>query len=245
MNPVNLLVIRHEHCTNLGLLKPALARMNGSVRYLETAQGEELINPLTDYSHIVVLGGGMSAYEEAQYPFLRYEFDLLERAIAQRIPILGICLGSQILAKVLGASVYRGAFGREAGWCEVQLTIAATHDPLFQDLPPQFRVFQSHQDTFDLPAGSVHLAQSSLYANQAFCYQNQVWAIQFHLEIDEHVLSSCSDLITEELETSQIQDTTVQQLIDEAKRHSPAVAPLADRLMQQFLQVRSTVTSAV
>ncbi|MBW4661489.1 MAG: type 1 glutamine amidotransferase [Drouetiella hepatica Uher 2000/2452] len=233
----SLLVIRHEECSSLGLLKTAVKDRSIPIRYLDTPKGEVLSEAIANYSHIVVLGGVISAYEDETYPFLQYEFELLESAIAQKIPILGICLGSQILAKVLGAKVYRGESGREAGWCEIQLLETAKTDPLFKDFPPQFRVFQSHQDTFDIPPNCDRLAQSSKYPNQAFRYQDHVWAIQFHLEIDENVLSDCSTVIAQELVDSQIQDTTIEQMLREAEQYSPAVKPLADSLMEHFLAI--------
>lgn len=219
------------------MLHPALPQAGADCTYLDVAEGNRLTRPITDYSHLVILGGPVSAYDEEQYPFLRYEFDLVEQAIAHRLPTVGICLGAQIVARVLGARVYRGSAGREAGWCSIRLTQAATRDRLFQALPTQFNVFESHQDTFDLPKGCIHLAHSSQYPNQAFCYQDHVWALQFHLEIDEHVLSDCAAVIEQELIESQINDTSVDQLLAEARRHSPHVAPLAASLMQQFLHL--------
>ena len=231
----NLLVIRHEPCSSLGLLQTAVRNAQIPFRYLDVSQGEILAEPVSHYSHIVVLGGAMSAYEDDRYPFLRTEFKLLETAIAQQVPLLGICLGSQILARLLGARVYRGESGREAGWYNLQLTARGQQDALFQGFPNQFKVFESHQDTFDLPLHSVHLASSSMYPNQSFRYGNSVWAIQFHLEMDEHALGDCAGIIERELEESHLQDTTLAQLLAEAASHSPSVAPLAERFMQQFL----------
>mgnify|MGYP002777205389 CR=1 FL=1 len=235
-----ILVLRHEQGSSLGMLEnQTIKQQQIPLKYLEPFRGETLDEAVTNYSHIVVLGGAVSAYQEADYPFLREEFKLLETAIAAGIPVLGICLGSQILAKILGAPVYRGAAGREIGWCEVQLTPAARRDRLFHTLPDRFRVFQSHQDTFDIPAGCVRLAESSKYPNQGFCYQDNVWAMQFHLEIDHQVLSDCASVIRQEILDSQVTETTIEELLAAATIHAAAVVPLADQLMQQFLQVPS------
>lgn len=236
-NQPSLLVIRHEHCATLGMLKQIAGQKNVPIRYLNILDNETLSEPITHYSHIVVLGGTMSAYEDELYPLLRTEFALLEAAIAARIPMVGICLGAQVLAKVLGAQVYRGESGREAGWCEIELQDSAKCDRLLKSFPNRFKVFQSHQDTFELPQNSVHLAKSNLYPNQAFRYDDFVWAIQFHLEMDEHVLTDCSDLIQQELIDSNIQDTTIKDIIDEAIGFSPSVQPLANQFMEQFLQI--------
>ncbi|XGV96875.1 MAG: type 1 glutamine amidotransferase [Leptolyngbya sp. BL-A-14] len=235
---LNLLVVRNEPCSSLGMLGTAVKRAEIPFRYLNISQGEVLLEPITHYSHIVILGGAVSAYEDDRYPFLKTEFQLVEAALKHQIPLLGICLGSQVLAKVLGANVYRGEAGREAGWCHIELTTSGQQDPLFQNFPRRFQVFESHQDTFDLPPHCEHLASSSMYPNQAFRYGEAVWALQFHLEIDEHVLKDCGAVIEQELEDSRIYDTSLAQLLAEASSHSPLVAPLADRLMQQFLAVK-------
>ncbi|NJL22296.1 MAG: C26 family cysteine hydrolase domain-containing family [Leptolyngbyaceae cyanobacterium SM1_3_5] len=123
MKKPRVLIIRHEACSTVGLLEPQLQSV--AVQYLDAPEGCVLSEPISNYSHIVVLGGAVSAYESDRYPFLRQEFKLLESAIEQKIPIVGICLGSQILAQILGAKVDRGQAGREVGWCEVQLQEAA------------------------------------------------------------------------------------------------------------------------
>jgi GMP synthase (glutamine-hydrolysing) len=237
------LVIRHEACSSLGLLGP-VAQQQQSIDYLNPFEGEVLTAPITDYSHLIMLGGAISAYEADRYPFLRYEFELIETAIENGIPTIGICLGAQILATVLGARVYRGGSGREAGWCTVKLLEAAGSDRLFQQFPAEFCVFQSHQDTFDIPTGAVRLAESAQYPNQAFRYGDRVWALQFHLEFDEKVLADCASVIAQELHDSGIQTTTLAQLIEEATRCSPAVSPLADRAMQQFFQLTGSAATA-
>ena len=242
MNASKLLVIRHELGSSLGLLKvpdSGSAKYSNSVKYLDMARGETLSEPIASFSHIVLLGGAISAYEADLYPFLHDEFRLIEQAIDLKIPIVGVCLGSQILAQVLGARVCRGEAGREVGWCQVQLTEAAKSDGLLQSFPSTFRVFQSHQDTFELPRSCVHLASSDRYPHQAFRYGDRVWALQFHLEFDESVLAACGSVIQQELIDSQIQDTSLPQLLAEAKHHASAVAPIASRFMQDFLQVRS------
>jgi GMP synthase (glutamine-hydrolysing) len=236
MKQRSILALNHEKYTSLGMLNNIAKQNQIPVRYLNTSDGERLSEPITNYSHIIILGGTMSAYEEEQHSFLKYEFQLIETAIAARIPIVGICLGAQILAKVLGAAVYRGEVGREAGWCEVHLQPAAKGDRLLKEFPDQFRVFQSHQDSFDIPLGCVHLAKSDQYPNQAFRYEDFVWAIQFHLEMDECVLRDCSSLLEQDLKGSGIQYITVEGMIKEAERFSPSVQPLADQFMREFLR---------
>lgn len=239
MKSSQVLVIRHIAGSGLGLLEKFLKQKGVAIRYFDIASGDALAEPVTDYSHLVILGGPISAYEEDKYPFLLHEFALVEKAIAQKIPTVGICLGSQVLARVLGGKVYRGENGREAGWCEVQFKAAAGQDWLFQHFPERLKVFESHQDTFDLPPQCVHLAFSEKYPHQSFRYQNYVWALQFHLELNQQVLQACASVIAKELVESKIQHTTVEQLIEEAGYYAPLVEPYADRLMEQFLQLSS------
>lgn len=237
--PYRVLVIRHEPCSSLGLLGRVMQRDQIPFRYLDTPSGEVLTEPIDAYSHLVILGGAISAYEDDRYPFLRHEFKLIEQAIDRHLPTLGICLGSQILARVLGAPVYRGAAGREVGWCSVQLTEAGQRDRLFQSFPSPFQVFESHQDTFEIPQSCAHLAFSDLYPHQSFRYQDHVWAIQFHLEINDQVLSDCAEVIDQEILDSQIEGTSSAQLVAEAKQHTPAIEPLADSFTDQFLKMQS------
>lgn len=238
-----VLVIRHDCCSSLGLLEAALYPEKITFEYLQTAQGATLARPLTEYAYIVILGGYMGAYEEDSYPFLRYEFKLIEQALEQRIPTLGICLGSQILARVLGASVYRGKVGREVGWRELTLTEAGRKDPLLGGFPDQTKVFLSHQDTFDLPRDCVHLATSQMYPHQAFRYRDHAWAIQFHLEMNEKILQDAAQVIEQEIVEANVTDISLTDLLESTRHNLPTVQPLAHEFMQQFLS--QGVVSAV
>jgi GMP synthase-like glutamine amidotransferase len=131
----------------------------------------------------------MGVYDEAAYPFLRHEHRFLMRVLAQGIPLLGICLGSQLLAKALGARVYRNP-QQEIGWDTVDLTPAGATDPLFAGLTSPVPVFQWHGDAFDLPAGATPLASSPLCTHQAFRYNDQVYGLLFHLELTPAMIHS-------------------------------------------------------
>lgn len=133
-----------------------------------------------DTDCLVVLGGPMSAWEDARYPWLSAEKRLLEAFIAAGRPVLGICLGAQLLAEVLGAQTYRGPH-QEIGWFDVDTTPQSQTHRLGALLPARFETFLWHGDTFDIPAGAVHLARSTAYPHQAFAWE-RVLALQFHLE---------------------------------------------------------------
>lgn len=130
---------------------------------------------------LVVMGGPMNVHEEARYPWLGGEKRFIEQAIAAGRRVLGVCLGAQLVADVLGAKVYANT-DREIGWFPVEATQAASEAGLFAAFPRQIDVFHWHGDTFDIPAGAVHVARSAGCANQAFVYDERIVGLQFHLE---------------------------------------------------------------
>ena len=130
---------------------------------------------------LVILGGPMSAWDEKQHPWLRREKRTMEQFIKAGKPVLGICLGAQLLAGILGARLYRGTCS-EIGWFPVDATPHARNHPIGEVLPDRFEAFLWHGDTFDIPEGAVRLAESAAFPNQAFAL-GQVLALQFHLEV--------------------------------------------------------------
>jgi GMP synthase (glutamine-hydrolysing) len=136
-----------------------------------------------DFAGIVPLGGSMQSWDEARLPYLGRERDLLREAVDDGVPVLGICLGGQLLARALGAEAYP-AERLEAGWLRVEATPEAADDRLLAHLREPVGVYQWHLDVFDLPDGSVRLASSALSENQAFRYGDRAWGLQFHPEVD-------------------------------------------------------------
>jgi GMP synthase (glutamine-hydrolysing) len=136
-----------------------------------------------DFSGIVPLGGSMHAWDEERLPYLGRQRELLREAVDDGVPVLGICLGGQLLARALGAEV-RPAEQPETGWLPVEATPEAADDPLLAHLHQPVGVYQWHLDVFDLPAGAVRLARSDQSENQAFRYGERAWGLQFHPEVD-------------------------------------------------------------
>jgi GMP synthase-like glutamine amidotransferase len=145
---------------------------------------------ITGYDALVVMGGSMSAASDEGFPTRRAELALLEDAVRMQVPVLGVCLGAQLLAASLGALVYKGSNGAEIGWMPVTLTADAKADPLFAGLKRDMTVFHWHGDTFDLPVGASRLASSERYENQAFRFGESCWGLQFHLEVDQQAVES-------------------------------------------------------
>ncbi len=141
----------------------------------------------THYTAIVSLGGSQHAYDEHLYPYLVAEKALIRQAVQQNIPVLGLCLGGQLLAAALDGQVKRHTM-TEIGFFDVSLTQSGQEDPLFAGLPGYQRVFHWHEDTFDLPAGAVLLASNGNTENQAFRYGQHAYGLQYHIELDEATL---------------------------------------------------------
>ncbi len=180
---------------------------------------------------LVILGGPMSAWDDAGYPWLRAEKYLLETFIRAERPVLGICLGAQLLADVLGARVYPGEHS-EIGWFPVSATQQSRAHPLGAVLPKRFDTFLWHGDTFDLPAGAVHLASSEVVPHQAFAW-GRALGLQFHLEarpdwVQRLVRRDAGQLVVADY----IQPVT--QVLSRAQTLYQANNALMDRLLDQW-----------
>jgi GMP synthase-like glutamine amidotransferase len=138
--------------------------------------------PLEDYGAVLVFGGSMHADQDEQHPWLVEENAFIQRLLADRTPMLGVCLGIQLMAKAEGAAVHALPGGPEIGWFPVELTEAAAEDPIFSQLPAGFEAFGWHYYTYDVPARAEELARSAR-CNQAYRLGDNAWGVQFHPEV--------------------------------------------------------------
>jgi GMP synthase-like glutamine amidotransferase len=182
---MRVLAFRHVPFEGLGLIGPALGLRHIEVDYADLYQPVTTTPDVGRYDALIFMGGPMSVNDDL--PFLRQEMDFIRQAIAQRQPILGICLGSQLIARAMGATVRRNA-AKEIGWYGLQFTPAAAGDRLFAGLSKE-TVFHWHGETFDLPPGAELLASSDLCRNQAFRAGEHVYGLQFHLEVTPEMIA--------------------------------------------------------
>jgi GMP synthase (glutamine-hydrolysing) len=188
---MSVLIIKNVTAEGPGTIEGHLRSTNSPYTLIDLEQGHPL-PAVHDYSHLIILGGPMAVYEMDRTPYLRDEALFIEKAVKANKHVLGICLGAQLLAHVLGGRVYPGK-QKEIGWYDVALTDDGMRDPCMAALAAPGKrtaqVFQWHGDTFDLPSGAVRLSSSDLFPNQAFLYTDRVYALQFHIEVTPHVVT--------------------------------------------------------
>jgi len=177
--PEPVLVFQHVAAEHLGTIAGRLDAAGLAWKSVDVRRDDAQVS-LESIPGLIFMGGPMSANDSLSY--IRREIDLIEAAIAQNRPVLGICLGAQLIAKALGAPVYRNAV-KEIGWFPVSWTEEAGRDGLFTGLTQPEIVFHWHGETFDLPPGASRLAASEACRNQAFRFRENVYGLQFHLEV--------------------------------------------------------------
>ena len=187
MRKLKLLVFQHVPFEPLGTLDSQFRAAGLRVRYVNFSRLAEARPDVGRYQGLIVLGGPMGADQSDRYPHLEVEKDAIRRAVDAGIPVLGICLGAQLIASALGARISRNPV-KEIGWFDVVPTAAGCEDALFSKFNGAEKIFQWHGDTYSLPSGAHHLAESEACANQAFRVGESVYGLQFHLEADQALI---------------------------------------------------------
>lgn len=178
----HVLVLEHAPQESRYVIARALESAGQKVRVCRTWAGDHIPDTLADVVALVVMGGPMTAY--ADFPGRMRELALLRAALEADVPVLGVCLGAQLLAVAAGAAARRG-IGAQIGWGAVGMNPAANTDPLFAGVPERLRVLHWHADATDLPSGATLLASCDRYPVQAFRIGGSAWGLQFHLDVDE------------------------------------------------------------
>lgn len=192
---------------------------------------------------LVIMGGPMGVYESDRYPFLLEEVRLIRESLEREIPVLGICLGAQLLAEAGGGRVYPGPT-KEIGWFPIRRTPEASSDPLLGHLPSPSMVFHWHGDTFDLPPGSVWLASSEKYRHQAFRLGKNAWGLQFHLEMTESMIR---DWVRVNQDNSKSEEPVWDsaEILNQTLRYLPDFQKMAGQVFGRFLGLVRQDVSAV
>jgi GMP synthase (glutamine-hydrolysing) len=178
---VRVLSIIHQEDAASGVFADAVAERGDELTEWSISDGARPPSPPDSYDAVIIFGGAMHVDQENRHPWLRDEDVLIRGLLDRRIPVLGVCLGAQLVAKALHARV--GPLARpQIGWFDVEQTPEAADDPVFADLPRTFSSFQWHSYAFDLPARGVPLARDSVCL-QAYRAGESAWGIQFHAEV--------------------------------------------------------------
>jgi len=182
---VRSLIIRFMDCEGPGILEDSLRKSNYKITYHDAyKKGLQLVPESQQIFDIIILmGGPKSVYDPKEQEFFKPYLNLVENSLAiSGKKVLGICLGSQILAKVLGSKVEKGDKGLEVGFSKVSILNSA--HPIFQGITTShISTFHLHGDTFNLPSGAERLLSSEKYENQMFSYENKGFGIQCHFEV--------------------------------------------------------------
>jgi GMP synthase (glutamine-hydrolysing) len=180
---VHVLSVIHGENVRAGVFGEVVTDRGHELEEWSLAWDDPLPRPLDDYGAVIVFGGAMHADQDDRHPWLREENFFLQRLLMLKSPVLGVCLGAQLLAKAAHAEVYP-ASEPEIGWTTIELTDEAADDPVLGGLPRRFDAFQWHYYTYDLPGGATELARSPV-CTQAFRLGEYAWGIQFHAEVTE------------------------------------------------------------
>jgi GMP synthase-like glutamine amidotransferase len=180
---MNVLVVQNFDGTGLGQVAKALDEIGATVDLRKVHRGDPLPNDADGHAAAVILGGGQNALADDEFPYIPALLELARDFSVKDKPLLGICLGSQLLARAFGGVNQIGG-ATEFGWCAVSLTDDGAGDPVMKAVPRDFSIFQWHDDTFSLPPEAIHLASSSIASNQAFRIGRATYGVQFHFEAD-------------------------------------------------------------
>jgi len=204
MKKIKLHILLHVPFEGLGCIEQWIVG-NGHTSTVTEFYKEYTLPGMPQFDWLIVMGGPMGVYDETEYPWLLAEKAFIRQAIDSGKTVIGICLGTQLIAEVLDATVYPN-HQKEIGWFDIKLSETAKELPMFVNFEEQFKAFHWHGDTYDLPVGSKLLFSSDTCRNQAFLFHDRVLGLQFHFEVTETSLKSMVKHGKDEL----VEDDTIQ-----------------------------------
>jgi GMP synthase - Glutamine amidotransferase domain len=235
MNKV--LVCQHVGYEILGTLNPLFKSEGFRLRYVNFGRFPQEQPRMKGYNGLVLLGGPMNVDQIEHHPHLQHEVDMIREAVDLGMPVLGICLGSQLIARALGAEVKPNP-KKEIGWHEVRLTEAGTSDPVLRHFQASERIFHWHGDTFDIPAGATHLAESAGCRNQAFRFGEKIYGLQFHLEVDEPLIERWLQVPRYQEELKPLSaETNAEKILQETRAFVERSKQLSRQTFGEFLRL--------
>ncbi len=231
--PARLLVVQQVAHEDSGAFGPMIDAAGFEQAVARMHEHDPVPEDPSAFDGILVLGGPMNVDQAERFPWLDDQLKLIASAVNGKIPVLGVCLGSQLVAAALGGRVYAGE-KPEIGWYGLQLTKAAAEDPLLGGFPGSLEVFQWHGQTFDPPPGATLLAGSLLFPHQAFRAGQCAWGLQFHLEVTADHVGNWLEINHDEVQRAGVDpDAIINAAGDKLKR----LEPLARQLFGRFLDI--------
>jgi GMP synthase (glutamine-hydrolysing) len=234
MTPESVCVFQHIDCEDLGTFAKVLAARGLRADYVRLFAGDCVPHDWAAAQALVFLGGPMSVNDEQAYAYLAEEKAVIRAALEQHKPILGVCLGAQLLAAAACSRVFPGT-RPEIGWEPITLTADGRQDSVLSGVADLAAVFHWHGETFDLPAGATHLASSAITQNQAFRLGSRAYGLQFHLEVDAAMIEAWIRAYPQDLGPHA--EAATQRIVRDTVLHADALREAAGRTMSRFLDL--------
>ncbi|MBE9528077.1 MAG: gamma-glutamyl-gamma-aminobutyrate hydrolase family protein [Proteobacteria bacterium] len=228
-----VLVIKQVLVEGPGIIGMELLRLGLDMVVIEPYAGDSIPESLDGYGALILLGGPMSVYDESEFPYLTKELKLLALALKESVPVLGVCLGAQLLARAAGAKVYPGPV-KEIGYYSVSVTDEGRDDTLMAGLSGELNVFQWHGDTFDLPEGATRIASSLAYKNQMFRVGSVAYGTQFHLEVTAEMVATWVESQRGEVESAGLD---AEEILSASKGQLPFIHKNGAVIIKRFLEL--------
>ncbi|HEY7220941.1 MAG TPA: gamma-glutamyl-gamma-aminobutyrate hydrolase family protein [Candidatus Binatia bacterium] len=228
-----VLVFQHDPFEDLGFFAEVLEKQGADYRVVRLFHGE---TPAEEWEHVtalIILGGPMGVNEEQSFPFLRWEKRIIRAAIDESVPVLGVCLGAQLIASTLGTPVFHGPV-KEIGWSPISITPHGQVDSLLGYLPESATVFQWHSDGFELPTGAIRLASSAHYSTQAFRVGKTIYGLQFHLEVTPRMIERWIDERSKDLALAPY--VLADKILADTHSYAPTLKYYAERFLSEFVR---------